>query len=130
MKKLPKQSQSSKNDKSIRQKAANKGLLLLAFVLWCGVCVAFYYLSIVKSMLWVIDLYMLTAIPCLFAAIAINAYCNAKYSNPDNENKPSEAFVKKIRKIVKILIFIGFPLLSCVLIEFIAAWLIGKFNLN
>lgn len=109
-------------------KGSKKAFLMLALVLWSVLCVAMYYLSIKEGLLWVIHVYMGISLPCLCAAVLINAYCNAKFTSADeSEKKPDESFIKKMRNVIKALIIIGFPPLACVLIEFIAVWLIEKF---
>ncbi len=110
------------------EKGSRKAFLLLALVLWSSLCVALYYFSIKQQLLWVIHLYMLIALPCLCAAVFINAYCNAKFaSSGTSDKKADEKLIRKMRNIIKALIIIGFPPLACVLIEYIAMWLIQKF---
>jgi len=110
------------------EKGSRKAWILLALILWSALCVALYYLSIKEKLLWVIHLYVWLSLPCLSAAVIINAYCNAKYTSPnENSEKPDEKFIKKMRNILKTLIIVGFPPLACVLIEYIAVWLLEKF---
>lgn len=118
------------NDSPKIVKGSRKAWLMLLLVLWSALCVALYYLSIKERLLWMIHVYMLVAIPCLVAAVVINTYCNAKYASVgDDGEKPDPVFVKKVRNIIKALIIVGFPPLACVLIEYIAAWLLQKFNI-
>ncbi len=131
MKKKNRKNQITKqNNRPKLEKGSRKAWILLALILWSSLCVAFYYLSIKENLLWVIHLYVWISLPCLCGAVFINAYCNAKYTSPDEKEslkKPDERFIKKMRNIIKALILIGFPPLACVLIEYIAARLLEKF---
>ena len=124
-KKNPKKQQTNTAPKLVS--GSRKAFLMLALILWSALCIALYYLSIKEQLLWMIHVYMLVSLPCLAAAVIVNTYCNAKYTAPDNDNKPDPEFVKKIRNIIKALIIIGLPPFACVMIEYIAAWLLQKF---
>ncbi len=129
MKKKNRKKKTNKNKEYPKiERGSRKAWLLLALILWSALCVALYYLSIKEQLLWVIHLYVWIALPCLSAAVIINAYCNAKYASQDeSDRKPDEKFIKKMRNILKTLIIVGFPPLACVLIEYIASWLLEKF---
>lgn len=128
MKKNRKKSTNKQKEYPKIEKGSRKAWILLALILWSALCVALYYLSIKEKLLWVIHLYVWLSLPCLSAAVIINAYCNAKYTSPnENSEKPDEKFIKKMRNILKTLIIVGFPPLACVLVEYIAVWLLEKF---
>lgn len=121
---MPKKKKKQQIELAAPKKSKKPILLLALLILWSIICVAVYYLSIVKHLDFLISVYMVISLLTLTPAILINAYANARLTS---EN-PDEKLVNKIRNTVKILIIIGLPPISCVLIEYIAGWILNKFS--